>query len=191
MIQTREDLAFYLREDARVKIKRERCGCIRMAANLWYGNDSYRVFRYLKALRKYEFAINGGRGWFGTIRKALAKARWHRLGARYHININPNVVGYGFRVPHLVGGVIINCFSVGHYCTANSGVIVGNNNKGGMARIGNNVDLSVGCKVIGGVQIGDDVIVAPNSVVVKDVPDHCIVSGVPAIIIKQGGKKVI
>lgn len=191
MIQSRKDRAFYLREDAKVNIKRESCGCIRMAANLWYGNDSYRVFRYLKALRSYELALNGERAWFGSLRKALAKARWHRLGARYHININPNVVGYGFRVPHLVGGVIINCLSVGNYCTANSGVIVGNNNKGGMAQIGDYVDLSVGCKVIGGVRIGNHVIVAPNSVVVKDIPDHCVVSGVPAVIIKQDGKKVI
>lgn len=111
--------------------------------------------------------------------------RWHRLGAKYNVNINPNVVGYGFRVPHLVGGIIINCRSVGSFCTANAGVVVGNNSKGELAMIGNNVDLTVGCKVIGGVHIGDNVTVAPNSVVVKDVPANAIVSGIPATILKM------
>ena len=68
---------------------------------------------------------------------------------------------------------------------ANAGVIVGNNSRCEMAVIGNNVDLAVGCKMIGGVQTGDNVIVAPNSVVVKDVSDNAIVSGVPAIILKM------
>lgn len=37
----------------------------------------------------------------------------------------------------------------------------------------------------GGVKICDNVIVAPNAVVVKDVPANCIVAGVPAKIIKR------
>jgi len=189
MIESRADLRFYLTEDAKVNIKRSGCGCLRMAANCWYGNDTYRFYRYMKALRRYEYALNCKKGLFGTVVKALRKLRWHRLGARYGVNILPNVVGYGFRVPHLVGGVIVNCTRVGNYCTANSGVIVGNNHKGGMAVIGDHVDLSVGCKVIGGVRIGHNVIVAPNSVVVKDVPDNAIVSGIPAVILKLNGKK--
>lgn len=40
------------------------------------------------------------------------------------------------------------------------------------------------CKNSGGVIIGDNVTIAPNAVVVKDVPDNCIVAGVPAKIIK-------
>lgn len=55
-------------------------------------------------------------------------------------------------------------------------LIVGNNNKGGMAIIGYNVDMTIGSKIIGGVTIGDNVIVAPNSVVVKDVPDNAVAS---------------
>ena len=85
--------------------------------------------------------------------------------------------------------MIINCKYVGRYCTANSGVIVGNNSKGGMAVIGDYVSLTVGSKVIGDVTIGNNVIVAPNSVVVKDVPDNAVVSGVPAKILKINGEK--
>lgn len=89
-----------------------------------------------------------------------------------------------FASPIWWGGVIINAQSVGNYCTANAGVIVGDNNRGEKAVIGDWVDLSIGCKVIGGVSIGDNVIVAPNSVVVKDVPANAIVTGIPAKILK-------
>ena len=38
---------------------------------------------------------------------------------------------------------------------------------------------------VGKVNIGDNVIVCQNSVVVKDVDDNCIVSGVPAKVIRR------
>lgn len=40
------------------------------------------------------------------------------------------------------------------------------------------------CKDSWGVKIGNNVTIAPNAVVVKDVPDNAIVGGVPAKIIK-------
>lgn len=49
--------------------------------------------------------------------------------------------------------------------------------------IGNNVVLCAGAKIIGGVTIGDNVIVASNAVVTHDVPSGCIVAGVPAKVI--------
>ena len=45
--------------------------------------------------------------------------------------------------------------------------------------------ITVGCKIIGKVYIGDNVIVCQNSVVVKDVESNSIVSGVPAKVIKR------
>lgn len=185
MIHNYSEYKEYLKHDSIANIRQESCGILNMMLNIMYGNDAYRVLRYLKRLRKFEYVINCKNGLIGKIRCFIAKVRWHRLGAKYNININPNVVDYGFRVPHLAGGVIINCKSIGKYCIANSGVIVGNNNRGELAIIGDNVDLTVGCKVIGGVRIGNNVTVAPNSVVVKDVPANAVVSGVPAVILKM------
>lgn len=94
-------------------------------------------------------------------------------------------MGYGFRATHLNGGIIINCESMGNYCIVNSGVVVGV--KTGVTKapvIGNNVELATGCKVIGNVVIGDNVIVAPNSVVIKNVEQETVVSGVPAKFLK-------
>ncbi len=46
--------------------------------------------------------------------------------------------------------------------------------------IGNNVTLGAAVTIIGEVKIGDDVMVGAGTVVVKDIPDNCIVAGNPA-----------
>ncbi len=56
--------------------------------------------------------------------------------------------------------------------------------------IGDNVIITAGAKVIGGVKIGDNVTVGANAVVLKDVPNNCVVVGVPARIVKKDGVRV-
>lgn len=74
---------------------------------------------------------------------------------------------------------------MGDNCIVTGGVVVGNKgSQDNRATIGDHVELTLGCKVIGKVNIGNHAIVAPNSVVIKDVPDKAVVSGVPAKIIK-------
>ena len=51
--------------------------------------------------------------------------------------------------------------------------------------IGNDVWIGGGCTILPGVTIGNNVVVAAGSVVTKDVPDNCIVGGVPAKIIRE------
>lgn len=51
--------------------------------------------------------------------------------------------------------------------------------------IGDNVHISAGARILGPVRIGNNVIIGANAVVVKDVPDNCIVAGIPAKIIKE------
>lgn len=52
------------------------------------------------------------------------------------------------------------------------------------ATIGNNVIIGAGAKIIGNVHIGNNVRIGANAVVTHDVPDNCVVAGVPAKIIK-------
>ena len=52
--------------------------------------------------------------------------------------------------------------------------------------IGKRCSISTGSIIIGGVKIGDEVIVGAGSVVTKDVPSNCIVAGNPAKIIRMG-----
>jgi serine acetyltransferase len=51
--------------------------------------------------------------------------------------------------------------------------------------IGNNVFLEPGCKILGDVTIGDNVVVRANSLVLNDVPSNSIAVGNPARILKR------
>ena len=50
--------------------------------------------------------------------------------------------------------------------------------------IGSDVWIGGNCTILGGVTIGSNVVVAAGAVVTKDVPDNCVVAGVPARVIK-------
>lgn len=50
--------------------------------------------------------------------------------------------------------------------------------------IGNDVWIGMGAKILPGVTIGNNVVVAAGAVVNKDIPDNSIVAGVPAKVIK-------
>lgn len=136
--------------------------------------------KYLRTLRRLEYFTN-----ITGVKRLYYTMKWKRLSNKYQIYIHPNTVGKGLYIPHFHGGVQLNCLSMGDYCTVSAGVIVGNKgSQENRATIGNNVELAVGCKVIGKITIGDNAVVCPNSVVIKDVPVNAIVSGVPAQVIK-------
>ncbi len=174
MIQSRKDYKFYLQEDAR-RAGYSTIGTIKGRLGYWirllYGSEPAHALRYMRVLRKYEYVSNclAGSLWGGV--RAFYRFRWSRLGLRYGIHIDKNTVGYGFWMPHLTGGIIVNCKSMGNYCGCNGGVIIGNNG-GQHARpvIGNHVSVLMGSKVYGDITIGDHVKIAPNSVVFKSPP---------------------
>ena len=51
--------------------------------------------------------------------------------------------------------------------------------------MGDFVAFGPGAKAFGKIKIGNNVFVAPNAVVTKDIPDNVIVGGIPAKIIKE------
>ena len=56
--------------------------------------------------------------------------------------------------------------------------------------IGDNVTVAGGVRVVGPVDIGDNCTIGANSVVISDVPADCVVTGVPARIIRRQGERV-
>ncbi|MCM1139414.1 MAG: serine acetyltransferase [Muribaculum sp.] len=180
MITSRKELKEFIKEDrSRYHLRNPRIfGAV-------LNDESYYVTKYLYALRNLEYYKNTNRHLWNKIMYVFWFLRHRYLSINYGIKIAPNIVGKGLYIPHIVGGVIINALHVGDYCVVNSGVIIGNKNKSeDKPIIGNNVEITIGAKVIGKIIIGDNVIVAPNSVVIKDVPNNAVVSGIPAKILK-------
>lgn len=84
-------------------------------------------------------------------------------------------------------GVVLHARSIiGRNCIIGANTTIGG--KSGWYEvpvIGDNVKINAGARILGPVHIGNNVIIGANAVVVKDVPDNCIVAGVPAKIIKE------
>ena len=177
MITTYSDYKLYTNMDAQANGINSRLDYI---VTLVYGNIGALVYRYLKTLRKYEYALNRG-----SILQHWYRIRLRLLGNKYGITIIPNTVGYGLFIPHIEGGIVLNCRKMGNNCMVGFGVLCGNkDNQENIPTIGDNVKLYTGCKVIGNVTIGNNAEVAPNAVVVKNVPENAIVAGIPARILK-------
>lgn len=186
MIKNRQDLKFYLEEDRKRNLApRSRW---RYLLQVMAGSDHVCVFRYLKCLRHCEYHLNNSEvGIFHYTLYLWYRFRLTRLGMKYSLSIRPNVCGYGLRIMHLSGGggVRIGALKCGNYCGFNAGVLIGTKDgEGNRPVIGDYVAFAPGAKAFGKLKIGNNVFVAPNAVVTKDIPDDCIVGGIPAKIIR-------
>lgn len=91
-------------------------------------------------------------------------------------------IGKGFRIHHFGGIILHPTVEMGENCTLYQGVTIGDRGGSGRAaRIGNNVLLGAGAKIIGDIIIGDDCVVGANAVVTKDMPAGTVAIG-PACI---------
>jgi serine O-acetyltransferase len=111
------------------------------------------------------------------------------------IEIHPGAkIGLGVFIDHGMGVVIGETAEVGDGCTIYQGVTLGGTNLAGGKRhptLGRDVTVGANGVVLGPISLGDGVKVGSGSVVVKDVPAHATVVGVPARIVAQDGKPVI
>jgi len=92
-------------------------------------------------------------------------------------------IGGGFCMQHGFA-TIVNAEKIGENFTVYQQVTIGYN-KDSRPTIGDNVEVCCGAKVIGGIKIGDNVVVGANAFVNRDVPNDCIAVGVPAVYKKR------
>ena len=172
------------------------------------------MFENLRSDAHQARQLNGGRGRGGQIRVILKPSFWPVLTYRLchwalrlrvpvlrelvlipaavlklccevttGVHVSPRAeIGPGL-VFHHVEGIYVGERKIGKNCVVCTGVLITN----GWRPIGDNVFFGAGAKVTDAATIGNNVIVAPNSLVVSEVPDNVTVVGVPARLQIPGG----
>ena len=138
-------------------------------------------------------------------KKSLIKQILGKTGNKYFIE-QPFICDYGYNIE--IGEnfysnhnlIILDCAKVmfgdnvfiGPNCgfyTAEHPLDVDTRNKGlefaKPIKIGNNVWIGGSVTILSGVTVGNNVVIGAGSVVTKDIPDNCVVAGVPAKVIKE------
>lgn len=140
-------------------------------------------FMYIVFLRKSKSK--------NIILRIVSKVFLRLLSIIYHFQIPSDVeIGEGFYIGHF-GNIVINPkVKIGKNVNIAQGVTIGQTNRGrskGVPTIGNEVWIGANSVIVGKIIIGNNVLIAPNSYVNRDIPDNSIVYGNP-FIIKQNEK---
>jgi serine O-acetyltransferase len=102
------------------------------------------------------------------------------------------LIGPGLYIGHFGNIVLGTDIIMGHTCNISQGVTIGVSGRGekrGVPHIGNRVYIAANAVVVGKITIGDDAVIAANSLVTRDVAAHTTVMGVPASQINTHGSE--
>ena len=132
-------------------------------------------YKEFRNLIRHRMLIGGGR-----VSAFLFKILFKPMES---LSIITKDIGQGLFIQHGIA-TIIAAKSIGDQCWINQQVTIGYE-QDRYPVIGNHVRICCGAKIIGGVHIGDNAIIAAGSVVTKDIPANEIWGGVPARFIKK------
>lgn len=133
----------------------------------WIVRDpNVRIWNYQKVLRytEYYFYQSGMR----RLLYLWYRRRKNRLGLKLGFEVSEGVFDSGLIFYH-TGNIVINGFArVGKDCRLHGDNCIGNDGITLDApRIGNRVDIGVGAKVIGNIEIADDIVIGAGAIVTK------------------------
>ena len=186
MIKTKQDLKEYLAADLARYNHRPR----------WWTkftfSETWMIYSYFKNLRYLEYYSNNKK-WYTVLHLLFHTLKDRRMALKYQINVPKNALEPGFLLVHPGLFRVARYAHIGKNATVAPNVLLGDRKPfhSEKIEIGDNVYIGTGARILGPVTIGNNVTIAANSVVIKDVPDNCVVSGIPAKIIMKDGKKYI
>lgn len=146
-------------------------------------------FIFIKHNLKYMFYFRIAQNSNIKLIKKIIRIRLYLLGRKYGIEILPSTkIGPGFYIGHPYNITINQNSIIGKNVNIMKGATIGSENRGkrkGCPIIGNKVYIGINSTIVGNITIGDDVLIAANTFVNVDIPDHSIVFGNPCKIIHK------
>lgn len=127
---------------------------------------------------------------YKTLARIVANTSRRHTGVEIHPGAT---IGKSVMIDHGAGVVIGETAEVGDNCILYQGVTLGGTGKDVGKRhptLEDGVMVSAGAKVLGPLTIGAGSKIGAGSVVLKSVPPHSTVVGVPGRVVKQAGKRV-
>ncbi|WP_321023986.1 serine acetyltransferase [Eisenbergiella porci] len=194
MIQTKEELKFYIESDLRAR-EINGYGSISLAKRM-QACLLPTPWKFQILLRKAEFYM-GNHNRVLKLVGVYYKYRAYRYGLKCGYSIHTNTFGPGLCLTHC-GTVVINGgVKFGSNARVQAGVNIGafsrfdENWAESAPTFGDNVYIGPGAKVFGKIIVGDNVAIGANAVVSKNVPDHCTVVGANKIVNEIGSIDMI
>lgn len=105
-----------------------------------------------------------------------------RVCRKYGIEIKTKTkIEPGFVMIHPYNITISPFAVIGKNVNIYKGATIGlsNRKRSGAPRIGDSVQIGINSTVLGGIKVGNDVLIAPNTLVNQDIPDHSILLVTP------------
>jgi serine O-acetyltransferase len=101
-------------------------------------------------------------------------------------------IGPGLFLPHAGYVIVASNATIGRHCTLAQGVTIGHRAGGRGASldspvIGNRVYVGPGAAILGPVNVGDDVLIGANAVVIDSISSRAVVVGNPGRVISMQG----
>lgn len=136
--------------------------------------------------RKAHYYSNS-KGILNTFFAIYYRYKLNELSRKYLFQIPyPTQIGKGLNLVHFGRVIVAPNAIIGNNCNIFTGVTIGSTTRGkkkGVPIIGNNVWIGPNVAIVGGIKIGNNVLIAANSYVNFDVPSNSIVIGNPGKII--------
>ena len=165
--------------------------------------DLSAVFDRDPACNRYLEPLLYFKGFHALVAHRFANALWHdgrrdfalflqsQASRTFAVDIHPAArFGQGIMIDHATGVVVGETAVVGNNCSLLHAVTLGGSGKETGDRhpkIGENVLIGAGAKVLGNISVGEGSRIAAGSVVLADVPAHVTVAGVPAKVVGSAG----
>ena len=137
----------------------------------------------IRCVRVYQHQVSS-RYWFvrQLSKLTVVRYRFWTIVTGADIPLNCKVEG-GLKVPHPNGVVIHPDAKIGPNCLIFQQVTIGITHGKGPPKIGGNVDIGAGAKILGDIYIGDHARIGANAVVLSDIESGATAVGVPARVI--------